>query len=155
MVHHKKNKGCLAAILAAVVGLSLVAGGFAIVSADSVASLVGMASWSNGQFKRWKGIVTPVIQGTSFQQSTTGAAGENVHVYRVGAFCSAGGTSTLTIADGATTVLTQPAGTVGAGLQVFEWPVALTGTAGNTVTVTLAACGGGATGTINLTADRF
>jgi hypothetical protein len=110
-------------------------------------------------------------QGTLFNSSSvsavnaavsapalTGAAGQQVHIYNVSAKCSAG-VGLLTIVDGATTIWSFTS-----NVNINAWPtqafasgtdVALTLTAGNSVTVTLGACGVGNTGTLNVQADRF
>ncbi len=84
-----------------------------------------------------------------------GAANTRVHVYRVGAFCSAG-VSSLTISDGAVVIYRSPINGVGLSEYIVDiGSVGLTGTLGNNVVVTLNSCGIGNVGTVNVVADRF
>lgn len=113
--------------------------------------------------------VAPVQGVNLFNSQTTGAADtavvttltgvrdQRVHVYRVEASCSAG-TSQLTIVDGSipSTVWSTLTGEVGATRfrQSFT-PASLTGGTSVAVTITLAACGAGNTGTLIVHADRY
>lgn len=107
------------------------------------------------------------IQGTNLlNSSATGAANTAVvatlastassraHLYSLAAFCSAG-SATLTILDGATQLWVTPAGTVTTTLFSAAWPVGLTGTFNQSITVTLSTCGVGNTGTLSVQGDQY
>jgi hypothetical protein len=108
----------------------------------------------------------PVQGATVFNTSATGAANTAVtatigaaastraHLFGASAFCSAG-TSSIVVADGATTIFQTTATSVGTTLFSVGWTVGLTGTTNTAMTVTLGACGAGNTGTLNVQADRF
>lgn len=114
--------------------------------------------------------MSPVQGASLFNSTTTGAANaavtvtiaavtsQRVHLREVEAFCSAG-TSTLTVTDGATLRYTTAANAVpaiGAAGASFRkpWAPAFDSTTGNALTVTLATCGVGNTGTLNVHADQ-
>jgi len=109
---------------------------------------------------------TPVQGATLFNTQTTGAAntavtatiaaaaGTRAHLYAVDASCSAG-TSSVTVQDGATTIWSTTATEVGTSRLRVTWNPGLTGTTNTAMTVTLAACGVGNTGTLAVQADRF
>jgi hypothetical protein len=109
---------------------------------------------------------SPVQGVTLFNSQTTGAANTAVsvtiaaaastraHVYNVHAFCSAG-TSSLTVTDGGVTKWGTTAAEVGTTRFEKRWEPGLTGETNSAVVATLAACGGGNTGTLHVQADRF
>lgn len=96
--------------------------------------------------------------GTDAAVTATLAASGTVYsrpyLYRVSARCSAG-TSSVTVANGATTVWTTGAAEVGTTNSTFTWNPGLVGSANTNMTVTLATCGGGNTGTLMVQASVF
>lgn len=86
----------------------------------------------------------------------TGVAGTRVHLYKLHVRCS-GGSSSLTITDGGTTIYDTDGGTISAGTSatIFEWNPGLTFTTGADGVVTIAACGTGNISVLNAQADRF
>lgn len=90
---------------------------------------------------------------TAVSATVTGVAGKQTHIYYVLAVCSAppAAALALTVTDGGTTVFSTIVGNQG---NVQQWPVALTGTVGGTMVVTMGACGAGITGTLNVQADQ-
>ena len=108
-----------------------------------------------------------VQRGRVFNTLTTGAAntavtatiaalaGVQAHLYGVTAYCSAG-TAQLTVAVGGTNVWQSPATAIGTTMTSIAWtPVALTGTVGAALVVTLGTCGAGNTGTLAVQGDRW
>ncbi len=102
-----------------------------------------------------------------FNSQTTGAVNTSVIVTipaatnqramlsSIEAQCSAG-SSTITIQDGTTTIFTSMGANVPAAPGTYrrEWSVPLTGSTNTTMTITLAACGVGNTGTLHVQAAR-
>lgn len=102
-----------------------------------------------------------------FNTQTTGAAdtavvatiaaatSQRAFLYSIEAQCSTG-TSTITVADGATTIFTSMGANVPAAPATYrrEWWVPLTGTTNTAMTITLASCGAGNTGTLQVHASR-
>jgi TRAP-type C4-dicarboxylate transport system substrate-binding protein len=82
------------------------------------------------------------------------SSGARAHLYSFSAFCSAG-TSTVTVTDGGVQIWTSSAGWVPTTLISASWIPGLTGGFGKTMVITLASCGGGNTGTLNVQADIF
>lgn len=111
---------------------------------------------------------TPSQHGLSFNSSTTsaadtaivktitGAANQSTRIASLSAYCSAG-TSTLTITEGATTIWKSPSGFVTTTFKGIAWtPQPLLAlTMGTSLVVTMATCGGGNTGTLNVQAERW
>lgn len=94
------------------------------------------------------------VANTAVAHTITGRANERARIISFKASCSAG-TSTVTITDGGATVWST---TTGAILTVDGgaiWLLPLTLTSGNTVVVTLGACGGGNVGTLTVQADQW
>ena len=93
---------------------------------------------------------------TAVTRSIAGVAAQRVHLYTVSAYCSAGSAS-LTIKDGVagTTIWVSTATFIGTVVTSITFPVGLTSTTGNGMDITLGACGGGNTGTLQVEADRF
>ncbi len=88
---------------------------------------------------------------TAVVVTVTGVAGQSGHLYSVDGVCSAG-TSSITVDDEATEIFSTPIATT----QVrFTWAVPLTMGDGNDMVITLAACGGGNTGTLIIQADQY
>ncbi|MGH7252896.1 MAG: WD40/YVTN/BNR-like repeat-containing protein, partial [Nitrospiraceae bacterium] len=118
----------------------------------------------NSSLEPWH--MTPVQRATLLNTQTTGAADTAVvvtlaaianaraHLYRLDARCSAG-TAQLTVQDGAATIWTTPAATVGTAQFATTWGPGLTGTTNTALTITLSTCGVGNTGTLIVQADRF
>ncbi len=111
--------------------------------------------------------VTPEQAGTLLNSTTTGATNtavtktiasvtnQRIHLYGLSAFCSAG-SSTVTVSEGGTLVWTSTTGGVGTTMNGAAWtPVPHTTAPGNNLVVTLATCGGGNTGTLNIEADQW
>ncbi len=91
---------------------------------------------------------------TAVVATLTGVPNQAAHVYSIDAVCSTG-TSGITIADAAVTKFaTLAAGVTTTRLRV-TWAIPLTGATGNTVTITLATCGSGNTGTLTVQADQY
>jgi len=94
---------------------------------------------------------------TAVVVTLTGVADQRFHIDRVEASCSAG-TSNITIVDtsNGVTLWTTLTGEVGVARfrQPFT-PKSLTGPTQSTITITLATCGVGNTGTLIVHADRF
>lgn len=86
--------------------------------------------------------------------TVTAAANQRARLYRVDARCSAG-TSNVKVEDGATTIFTTTAAEVTTTRLTLQWTVGLTGTVNTAMTVTLATCGVGNTGTLTVEADRY
>jgi len=82
------------------------------------------------------------------------SAAQRVHVYQVSAFCSAG-TSNLTVTDGGVTIWSTATTEVGLTSFRWEWATALTGSLNSPMVITLASCGVGNTGTLNVEVDQF
>lgn len=97
---------------------------------------------------------TTSAANTSIVITLTGAAGKRIHIYRVDAYCSAG-TTAVTINDGPTMILNSPGTYVGTSVATWLFPVGLSGTTGNNMSVVLGSCGVGNTGTVNVQADQF
>lgn len=111
--------------------------------------------------------VAPSQGVTLFNSQTTGAADTAVTViisaavdvramlYSLEAQCSAG-SSSITVQSGATTIFTSMGNNVPAAPNTYrrEWTVPLTGPANTTMTITLASCGVGNTGTLHVQASR-
>ena len=97
--------------------------------------------------------MTPVQGPTLFNSQTTGAANTAVvvtiaaaasvraHLYQSYAYCGAGGTSSLTVTDGGTTIWATQAAEIGIARFEKNWPIGLTGTTNSALVVTLATCG--------------
>ena len=109
-----------------------------------------------------------LVQGpTLFNSQTTGAANTAVtvtiaaaanvraHLYQTYGYCGIGGTSSLTVTDGGTTIWATEAAEVTTVRFEHMWTPGLTSTTNSALVVTLAACGGGITGTLHVQADRF
>lgn len=95
------------------------------------------------------------VANTAGVVTLTGVANQKVRVYGLSAYCSAG-TSTLTLAEAAVTMFTTDTGAITTNILGVAWPPApYTAATGATVTVTLATCGGGNTGTLQVFADRY
>lgn len=118
-------------------------------------------------WKRWQGTVAPTQAGTTFNQVTNSAAntaqniviaavaGQYVHLYHVSAVCSIGGTASLNIMDGATTIEFLPIPSDPMRI-VKTWPVGFRGTLGNSMTVNASACGvAGSVSSVTVQADRY
>lgn len=124
----------------------------------------GAGAVNSGTLEAWQ--TTPVQRGTLANTEATGAADTAVvatiaavanaraHLYRVDARCSAG-TSALTVQDGATTIWSTVAAAITTAQFATTWAPGLTGTTNTAMTVTLATCGVGNTGTLTVQADRF
>lgn len=93
---------------------------------------------------------------TAVVATIAAAANVRAQVHSLEAQCAAG-TSTITIADGGTTIFTSMGANVPAAPATYrrEWPTALTGTTNTALTVTLAACGAGNTGTLHVQGSRW
>lgn len=79
----------------------------------------------------------------------------NVYLFSVSARCSAG-TSSLTVADSSNTLWTSAPGEVGTTTFRFQWAPGLTTSAqALAMTITLASCGVGNTGTLDVQASVF
>lgn len=118
-----------------------------------------LATVGMGQTQSPNGTVTTQTTGatnTAVAISVTGAASTRAHVNGVDAYCSAGTSGiTITTATGTTTIWSTPAAAVGTTLFSKEFPTALTTTVlADTVTVTLASCGVGNTGTLMVRGGR-
>lgn len=97
-------------------------------------------------------VTTQSVSGANAAVAITipGIAGTFAHLNGIDAYCSAGTSGiTVTRTTGPTTIWSTPATGVGTTLFSKEFPVALTATVtGDTITVTLATCGVGNTGTL-------
>ena len=118
-----------------------------------------LATVGMGQTQSPNGTVTTQTTGatnTAVAIAITGATNTRAHVNGVDAYCSAGTSGvTITTATGTTTIWSTPAAAVGATLFSKEFPTALTTTVlADTVTVTLASCGVGNTGTLMVRGGR-
>jgi hypothetical protein len=95
---------------------------------------------------------TTSATATSIVKTITGVAGERVSLFSVNARCSAG-TSSLTIADNATQIWSTAATEVGTTTFKFQWSPGLAAKLGDGMTITLASCGSGNTGTLDVQAS--
>ena len=94
------------------------------------------------------------VANTAVAHTITGVVNRTVRLMSFKARCS-GGTSTVTVTDGGTTVWSTPSGAIGTGDGGAIWMPPLSLTVGNTVVVTLATCGSGNTGKLNVQADQW
>jgi hypothetical protein len=136
-----------------------------ILGAGSTATTTPTQSSGAGQ-ARFPWAITPVQGAALFNSHATGAANTAVTatitgvanqralLHSVQAFCSAG-TASLTVTDGGTTIWATPAAAVGTAQFLREWATGLTAATGNTLVVTLGACGVGNTGTLTVQASQF
>ena len=84
-----------------------------------------------------------------------GITGQQVRLYRVDGYTSAG-TSGLTITDGGTTIYQSPATLLSSSaFTAISWTQPLAANPGNTMVITASAAGVGNTVTINVEADDF
>ena len=90
---------------------------------------------------------------TAVVVTMTGVPSQSVHIYSVDAVCSTG-TSSITIGDDGTKFATLAAEVTTTRLRI-SWAIPYTGATGGTVTITLAACGSGNTGTLTVQADQY
>lgn len=126
---------------------------------------------TSGTTDRWRGGIASVQGGapitsnllnthqvgaanTAVVATIAAAPTQHGHIYSFESRCSAG-TSSITIADGGITIWSTAGAEVGTNNFTRQFPVALTGLTNSAVTVTLAACGVGNTGTLMVQADRF
>lgn len=131
-------------------------------------SLLGV--FDGTTWDRWRGGTSPVSSGTELNSinnsaantvltiTLTGAAGQRIHLYRIAEVgCQVDGTSSYVVNDGATLVYASVAGQVPTIPLTHnnEWEPALTGTAGQDMTIVIQACGAGNTSTAQVYADRF
>lgn len=91
---------------------------------------------------------------TAVVVTVAAAVDKRAHLYTVDARCSAS-TSNVTVQDGGTTIFSTPAAEVGTARLRLQWPVPLTGAPNSALTVTLATCGVGNTGTLSVQSDRY
>lgn len=115
---------------------------------------------------RWRGQVAPVqgvtilnaqstgVANTALVTTLTGVAATRIHLYKVQGLCVGGGTTTLTVADGATVIssMSVPQNPM---VATETWPVGLTATTAANMVITLNACGTGGIGVVTYQADRF
>lgn len=90
---------------------------------------------------------------TAAVATITGQPGQVARLYRVDAFVSAG-SSTITVADGSTTIWRSTTGEVTGTRLVIVWtPQPLMAQPGNNLVVTASAAGAGNTVTLNVEAE--
>jgi hypothetical protein len=119
---------------------------------------------------RWRAGVSPTSSGTSLNSvsnstanavltiTLAGTAGQRIHLYKIAeAGCQVDGSSSYVVNDGATLVYATFAGQVPMIPMTFtkEWNPALTGTAGQAMTIVIQACGAGNTSTAQVFADKY
>lgn len=137
-----------------------------------------ITSWSLGgifngsTWGRWRGQVTGVqgpnllnpavvvsAANTATTQVIAGVAGQRIHIYKVSRLlCTPTGAANFNIMDGATVIFSVPNASVPTTPQYWEeqWPGAgLTGTTGNSMTLTVSACGASSTSNLMYQADQF
>jgi len=135
-------------------------------TANQVWSLGGIFNGST--WDRWRGQVSPVQGPTLLNSETTssadtvltktltGVANTRIHIYSLKVTCQNSSTS-LSIADGGTTIFSVNAGGVPALPRAFEevWSTGLTISTGSNAVITVGACGTGNVSALDIQADQY
>lgn len=137
-------------------------------TASQVWNLNGIFNGST--WDRWRGEVANVQRGTLLNQRQNSAAntintitlsavaGQSNHLYAITeATCTPAGNSSISVADGATTIFSTQPGEVPTAPSAFvdHWFTGLTGTVNTAMTISIQACGTGNNSVLGIQADRF
>ncbi len=106
------------------------------------------------QLPALKNSISTSAANTAVSATITGVAGQSGYLQHVEARCSAG-SAQLTVQDGATNIFQSGTTEVGTTSYSRDFGTPLAATAGNTLTITLGACGTSNTGTLVVEASQF